>query len=268
MNEFIKKILNEICKEEQIKYTNLCNDYITLIERDGKYGYINGSHIGDNSYMSVLLADDKYAMYEALRHANVPVIEYKLIWDRRNKKDHDTIEKKLKEIKEYYYAHGNHIVLKPNRGFGGRMVYNIENESQIEPVFKELLNATDSIVVNPYYEAKTEHRIVLFNGEPRLGYAKVKGEGQWQFNLSKGGMPVKIKPIELEERLNKIAKLASKTVGGCFLCVDIFEEYDGKLEVLEINGSVLLDDYVDKYPEEYDKVKQIYKDAILETLKK
>lgn len=259
MKDFLKAIINEICLEEKIKCINLCNGYITALEKNGITKFINDTHIGSNSYISTLLADDKYAMYEVLKSANIPVVEYKMICDR----DDVEIDGKIEEIKRYYTENNNHIVLKPNRGYSGKLVFNIENKNQIEPVFRELIKEETTIVANPFYDAKNEHRVVLLNGVARLVYTKTLADGGWQFNLSKGAKSSKVESKELKERLEELAKRAYDYIGANFVSVDIFESQEGKLDILEINGGVSMTKYVEQHPEEYEKVKQIYKDAIL-----
>ena len=242
-------------------------DYVTILEKNNKIRFISGAHIGNNSYMATLLADDKCAMYEVLKDANIPVIEYELIWNRDEIKNIEKINKKNVEIRKYFNEHNRHIVLKPNRGYGGKMVYNIEKESQIEQAFDELIHETDSIAMNPYYNAKKEYRVVILNGEVRLSYAKTRGEGQWQFNLAKGGKVEKIESIELRNKLENLAMQAYRHIEANFICIDIFECEDGTLKILEINGSVAMEKYAEQRPEEYQKIKNIYKDAILSMFK-
>ena len=266
MGDFYKKILEEICQEEKIKYTDFSYGYVTMLEKNDARKFINGTHIGNNSYMATLLADDKYAMYEVLKNANLPVVEYMLIWDRNDIKEN--IFHKIEKLKEYYNAHNQHIVLKPNRGYGGKMVYNIENENQIEPAFKELLALTDTIVANPFYEAKSEHRVIILEGKVRLLYSKIHENEGWQFNLAKGGKVSKITLKSLENALENLAIKAYECIGANFVSIDIFENMNGKLDILEINGSVALEKYLEQQPEEYKNVKNIYRDAILSMFEK
>ena len=261
MVEYLKNILKEICDEENIKCTSLSKDYILVLEKNGKYRYVSESYIGNNSYTSKFLANDKYAMYEVLKNAGVPVIEYELVYDRNNKETDGVVD----IIKKYYMAHGNHIVLKPNRGFFGRSVYNIEKEEQIEPAFNEILKKADTIVANPFYDIKGEHRVIILNGDVRLIFTKNKEGSNWRFNIYDGAK--KIESEELKERLSILAKRAYDVIGANFVSVDIAESIDGRLNILEINGTVLMGKYFEQYPEEYEKVKQIYKDAILEMFK-
>ena len=262
MQEYIRNIINEICKEENIECNSLSKDYILALKKDGKYGYICGSNLGNNSYTSKFIADDKYAMYEVLKNVGVPVIEYKLIYDRTNKDTSGVVE----NIKKYYRENRNHIVLKPNRGFSGINVHNIEKEEQIEPAFNKILKEADTIVANPFYSVKAEHRVIMLNGEVRLLFTKNKEASSWQFNNYNGAC--KIESDELKEKLKALAKRAYGVIGANFVSIDIFETTDGELKILEINGTVFMGVYLERYPEEYDTIKTIYKDAIMEMFRK
>lgn len=257
MQEFLSKVVSEICEEENIKCTSLCRGYVLALEKDGRYAYISGSHMGNNSYTAKFLADDKYAMYEVLKNAGVPVIDYELIYAR----DDNEIAGKVDKIKEYFRANNCHIVLKPNRGFSGRNVYGIEKKEQIEPAFNGLVKEADTIVANPYYNAKAEHRVIILNGEIRLIFTKNMPGSKWQFKCFDGAK--KVESEELRARLATLAKRAYDVIGANFVSIDILEMGEDELKILEINGTVFTGKYLLQYPDEYDMIKNIYRDAIM-----
>ena len=262
MTGFLDKIISEICKEEGIKYKNISRGYITILEKDGKISFLNRFQMGLNSQVSGLIADDKFAMYEVLRFFKIPVIEQDLIWDRNNKKCKKQIEEKIKELNNYFEKNNNHIVLKPNTGYGGQKVFNIKEEKEIKKALKELLNYTNSIIVSPFYNIKSEHRLIMLNGECRLAFTKVLPTNGWQFNLSKGCTAIKITDENLKTKLLELAKKACSAIDAKFVSVDIVEDFKGNLFVLEINSRVVMKRYLENNKEDYELVKSIYKDAI------
>ena len=260
MKSFLDKIIKEICEEEKINYHHISDNFITVLEKNNKYRYINGSRIGLNSQTAGMIADDKFAMYEILKFHKINVIEHVLIWNRNN--SYLDIEEKIMFLKKYFHDHNNHIVLKPNMGYGGKMVFNITQEDEIKNIFLKLINYTNTIVLNPFYEIKNEHRLIILDGVCRLAFTKKLPKNGWQFNLSMGASSSKIKDNKLKKRLISLGLKAYKLTGARFLSIDIIEDLNNNLYVLEMNSGVSMEKYVTKHPKDYLIVKEIYKDAI------
>ena len=119
-----------------------------------------------NSQTAGMIADDKFAMYEILKFHKINVIEHVLIWNRNN--SYLDIEEKIMFLKKYFHDHNNHIVLKPNMGYGGKMVFNITQEDEIKNIFLKLINYTNTIVLNPFYEIKNMYPKYLFTSDVLL----------------------------------------------------------------------------------------------------
>ena len=84
----------------------------------------------------------------------------------------------------------------------------------------------------------------------------------WKFNLSRGGKAEKITDKKLTEKLTSLATLVSKELHIGFASIDIIETEDNNLLVLEINSGVMTENYLDQFPEDYNKIKEMYKSAI------
>lgn len=253
-------MLEEICKEENISYKYISDKYITILKKNNKIKYIYNDLYGLNSETSNLLCNDKYAMYEILKEYNIPVIKYNLIWHPGISKTTNNINKTIKYIKDFFIKYNNHIVLKPNFGNNGNLVFNINNINDIENIFINLLNKTDSIVINPFYNIKNEYRVIVLNGKVRLIYKKVLNNN-WQFNLSKGSIASKEIDNKLKNKIIDIALKVNKFLKTKFVSIDIIDS-NNNLYVLEVNGKVCTTKYLKQHMEDYDLVKNIYKDAI------
>jgi len=268
MNEELELLIKEICKEENIKYKNVSDNYITILKKENKIRFINKYKFGLNSQIGSILSDDKYAMYEVLKEFNIPVIKYDLIWNRNNQKREEEIIDKINYIKKYFNDNNNHIVLKPNMGYSGNMLFNIDNTIDIEPSFRKLLDYTDTIVANPFYKLKNEHRVIILNNKCRLIYTKNLTNNSWQFNLSKGSIATKITDNNLKDKLINLAFKVYKLLNLSFVSIDIVEDYNNNLYILEINSGVSMTKYLKQHKEDYNKIKNIYRDALLELFKK
>ena len=266
MTSFMNKIISEICKEEGIKETSISKNWITVLEKDGKVRYINGSRFGLNSQMTGLIADDKYAFYEAAKEQGIPTIDTTMIWDRNlAKRD---LRPAIRDVKEYFNTHNKNIVLKPNTGYMGNNVYRITDGRQIRPAMQLLTYKYDTLICQPFIALQNEYRFIMLNGECRLAYKKVRtDESDWKFNLSKGARTEKIDSLALFEVLNNLAKKVCDRMNFKFVSVDIAETFDNNFFIIEVNSGVATSHYAEYNPEDYGHIKQIYKDAILELFK-
>ena len=261
MTTFLKKIIDDVCKELNINYKTISDEYIIILEKNGVRRYLNEYLFGLNNEVSGLLCKDKYAMYELLKENNIPVIEYKLIWHPGN--NNDDFDNKLNELCNYFDKY-HHLVMKDNLGSGGLNVYQIKDKKDIKNTFLKLLHDTKSIVVNPYYDIKKEYRLVYLNSICRLLFSKEPSNQGWQCNLSKGSITSKEISNDIKDKLLNIANNTNRVLQTKFVCIDIIEDYHNNFYVIEVNNHVTLAKYVEQHQEDYELVKNIYKDAILE----
>ena len=293
MNEF-HSMLKDICNELNIKMDILSRDWIVKLEKDNKIKFITGYKFDLNSHGLGLVIDDKYAMYEVLCSKNFNSIEYNILFRRDNYDDNYSY------VLDYFHKHNNKIVLKPNEGTCGSDVTRIFREEDIDDNLKKLLRKNFSISVCPYYDIKNEYRFIMLDNECQLCYGKQKpsiiGDGihtikellldfnsnffkdkeledrvltkgeiyeyDWRFNLSLGA-----KSFELDDNIKSkilpIVKNISNSINLGFGSIDIIETIDNNFYVMEINSGVMCKNYMVIGEDGYNKVKNMYKNAII-----
>ena len=62
MAKNLKKIIQEVCEENNIKCTFLSQDWVVILEKDGNTRFISGYKFDLNLHCIGLLADDKSAL--------------------------------------------------------------------------------------------------------------------------------------------------------------------------------------------------------------
>lgn len=90
-----------------------------------------------------------------------------------------------------------------------------------------------------------------------------KVELSWKHNLTGGAMPTILEKGELYDRIEKLALQAGKAMNMNFTTIDIIQTTDDNLFVMEMNAGVLAQVFVDVIDDGYDKMKEIYKKAII-----
>lgn len=181
MKNIFKEIIKEICNEKNIEYKTLSNDWVIMLEKEGKTRFISGYKFDLNSHGIGLIADDKYAMYDVLKHKNIPVIEHKIVYNKTNQLDYAIGCNTYEYVKKYFLENNNHIVIKPNNGTCGNNVFNVTKINEIDDILDKIFVNNYSISICPFYKIKHEYRVIILNGESKLLYTKylpvVVGDG-------------------------------------------------------------------------------------------
>ncbi len=254
-------ILDEICQELGIKLRWLSNNWVALLEKGGAKRFIVGFKFNLNSAAASQVADDKIATYELLQHFGIPAVECRPLYESCNPEPYAKKYQSESYIEEYFNKNHQHIVLKPNDGYTGIDVYQISEMSQVRPALKKIFRQGYLAAMCPFYEIKHEYRFIMLDGEARLAYMKERN-GDWRFNLSRGANARKIEDKDLYEKLLGLAQRAIKTLEIRFCSVDMIETQDGELMIMEVNSGVSTGKYLEQHPKDYDRVKQIYVDAL------
>lgn len=254
-------ILNEICQELNIRIDWLSNGWVARLEKNEQCRHIVGYKFDINSAASLLVADDKFATFEALNTKNIPIIHHALLYEENNSAEFAKNYNSMQYVKGFLQQNANRIVIKPNNGNCGIGVYQVTNTSQLPTVLKQVFHQSYSASMCPFYEIRHEYRLIMLDGEARLAYVKERGE-DWRFNLKQGARAVAIEDEELYNKLLEIAKIVSATINLRFCSVDIIETEEHELLVMEVNAGVMTEGYIKQHPEDYGKIKRIYRDAV------
>lgn len=257
------KMLYSICQEEGINLQFLSRNYLRRLEKDGKVRFIFGRKFDLDTHARGEIMDDKYALYCALKYAKIPIIEHAIIYPPSVQQSFAQGCNSLAYAHKYWRAHDRDIVVKANHGMGGTQVFRVREESELVPALTEVFQSDFSASLCPFYRVLHEYRLILLDGELRLGYMKTlpKEEGAWKFNLKQGSISEKIPEAKLPGLL-ELARQAAKAIGLRFGSIDLIETENAELMVMEINSGVMIGKYLSQHPEEYETVRAIYRDAI------
>lgn len=294
------KILEELCDEMDIELSEYSFRFFRQLKKDNKIRNIFLYKFDLNSAVSTEIANDKYATFEFLKANNVPIIDHHMIFNPKTRKDYVSILD-IQIAKKLYDDYNGKIVIKANSSLQGKEVYYIENREDIEKTIDDVFSRdNDSLSICPFEEVKNEYRMVVLDNQCLFGYKKVLpkviGDGRksvadfvaelniekpdksldfsyipkegeefflnWKFNLSGGAIPCSIDDLEKKAKLEKIATDATRVINIRFATVDIIENKNGEFKVMEINASVCMNKFCNKYENGYEIAKDIYRKAI------
>lgn len=300
----IWKIINEICREEDINVNTFSYGYITELEKNGKKKRIVGNSLEINSANSYKIASDKYATYEMLKAYNVPTIEHYMIFNPNTRSDFskNEIEKAIK----IFHDNNDYVILKSNDSSEGKYVFDVLSEEKLKKLILELFEEKkDTLSICPFYEIDYEYRVIFLDGKALFTYKKEKpcvyGNGistlkeliienefqdiysnldlnyipkesekievSWKHNLSRGANPSEIEDDKIKEKVESLAVKAADVIGITFATVDIVHTKNNEFLVMEINSSVCMDKFSEKYKNGYEITKNVFKSAIAKMFK-
>ena len=263
MLDYLKELVKEICVEKNIDYKILSKDWIMKLERDNKISYIVGSRFSINSVTAASIASDKYATYDVLKNANLPIIDHKMIFNPKFRKGCVSDFNSKKEIKDYINSCKNKkIVLKANDGSCGRDVYLCKSVREVNKNMKKIFSRKASASICPFYEIDTEYRVICLDGECKLIYGKKNSDENWKHNLSQGASVIEVDDESLKAKLKEIALKATNEIGLRFASVDIIRLVTGELLIIEVNSGVTINKYTEFVSNGREIAKKIYGEAI------
>ena len=299
------RIMDEICKEKNIKQDIISYGWITKLQKENVSKYIIGYQFDINSAISYNIAGDKFATFEVLKSSNIPTIEHRMIFNPQTRTKYYQ-NKFLNEAKELLKQNNNKLVIKANDSCKGKDVHFCSNDEEIESVVEKLFESNnDTLSACPYIDISYEYRAIYLCGEILYIYKKKKpyviGNGKntikelitqkfsedmkidicrgldvnsvpddgeeitisWKHNLSSGAEPIIIdENDEFIKEVRNIAKKAGDALNIKFASVDVVVTEKKEVLVMEINGSVCMNKFVEIIPNGYEIAKSIYSKAV------
>lgn len=298
-----RRLISEICKEENIDYKLISENWVMVLTKNNVTKYISGYKFSLNDDALGSVIDDKYAFYDLCKLKKLPVIEHNILFNPTSKLGFNT----MNLLNEYFFQYQEDVVIKPNLGTEGTNVYHITNYNELLNITEKLFKNNFSISICPFYKIDNEYRVIVLNDKVKLIYEKRKpiviGDGKntvkdllinlnpyifnkisftkeynkilqnkevyeydWRFNLSKGATAKLVDNKELYQKLSDIALNATKTINAKFVSVDIIK-CQNKFYLIEMNSGVCINKVCNFIDKDLKVVKEIYREAILEMFK-
>lgn len=180
-DRLLVEILEAECKKQGVIFTPYSHKWIIELAKGEKRTQVFGYHWALNSSTAQKFAQDKAAASEMLEAHGVPTVEHNLFLKSSMRK---YVDLKGNWPVMMAYAQKNHwrLVAKPNEGTGGKNIFFIADQVDLEEAVQELFALDRSLVLSPWYDISAEYRTVILNGEIMLQYGKhipvVVGDGQ------------------------------------------------------------------------------------------
>lgn len=293
-----QKLIETICKEEDIDYTLISEGWISVLTKNNITKCISGYKYPLNDHALGNVIDDKFALYDLCKKLSIPIIEHRILFNPTSRLGKNTPNLLVKYFEEFNCD----VVIKPNNGTEGTDVYHITTIEELQKVVANLFINNFSISICPFYVIQKEYRVVVLDNTVKLIYEKIKpvviGDGKgslrelllnlnkfyfenklvddkydlilksgkvyeydWRFNLSRGATAKLVTDEILRKELGEFATNVTRKIGAKFVSVDIILS-NNKYYLMEVNSGVCINKVCNFIDQDYKLTKEIYKAAI------
>ena len=204
------KIVKEICKENNLLFHSFSDDYLLVIENDNKKMFILGNKFPNNNAGLEQICNDKSALSDLLTYYGINHVPHYYLLNPQISLDENYLDLPNELLSKY-----KELVLKPNRGTGGKNVLRAHNKNTLKKAIDELFTKTNSIAICPYIDIKNEYRVLVLNGKVCYAFMKIKpyvtGDGVHKLNelISSFAYKDKLNSLDFLD-LNYIPKINEK----------------------------------------------------------
>ena len=294
-----KKLIKEICVEENIKYDLVSEEWVMVLTKNDATRCIFGYRFNLNDHALGSVIDDKFAFYDLCKLKGIPIIEHKILFNPNCNFGIHTPSL----LEKYFSEYEKNVVVKPNLGYEGIDVLHITDLETLKLETEKLFRTNFSISICPFYNIESEYRVIVLNAKVKLIFEKVKpvivGDGKrtikellrelnpyyfenkdldegynrvlekeekfeydWRFNLSRGATAKKVEDKKTIAELSKFAIDVCQKLEAKFVSVDIIK-CNNNLSLMEINSGVSINKVCNFIDQDLKITKEIYREAVL-----
>lgn len=238
--------IRRYCADHDIAVDVRSGGWLIAMRRGPRRHFAFGYDIGLNSAIAHRLANDKSATAEALALADVPSVPHQLFLNPRL--GQNVVGPAWREaMVGLLRDHPQGVVVKPNEGTSGRLVFKVTTEAELDRAVGEVFSMSAGLVISPYVAIEEEVRVVLLDDRPLVVYSKQRGS-DWRHNLDAGAQPMLLEDGAVRAACVKLAIDAARAIGIAFASIDVVR-VDGAWRVLEINSGVMMETLGKQHPE-------------------
>ena len=172
--------VQKYCAEHAIAVETRSQGWLMVMRKGRRRHLTYGYDLGLNSAVTHRIANDKAATAEVLQMNGIACVPHALFLSP--------------ELSEYAPATGSWdamlgllkqnpggIVVKPNEGTSGRLVFKVQDQPALERAVGEIFSLNLNLAISPYLEIKDEVRVILVDTVPVIVYSKsrpsIAGDG-------------------------------------------------------------------------------------------
>lgn len=300
--DYFPELISELCNEYGIGLNTLHDGRIRILSLNGEERIIWSKKFEINSVISARIADNKSSAYEVLKRNNIPCVRHKRYICRYENNscylDKASLQNIYCDLEKYHEV----VLKPENgyEGTDVYRCSCIEDISQILKRFQKpysyICSSPYYSVKAEYRTVCLNGKAVLSyqkvlpfvtgNGKDTIqqlirqkydntdNFSLISGKYDqippsdenvvigWKFNLSQGAKSNQIVNPTVLETVQTLSLMAARAIHINFSSVDIIETFSGEFLVMEINSGVVLNQFIEDNPKNYNIAKNIYRQAV------
>ena len=174
------EIIKRYCAERGIALDIRADGWLLVLDRGSQRHLILGYDLGLNSSVAHRIASDKSATAELLALSGIACVPHAFFLGPQAGP-----RAPLAPMLRLLDAHPEGLVVKPNEGTSGRLVFRAAARDSLARAVDAIFAANMNVAIAPYLDIDDEVRVVLLDGRPQVVYAKqriaVVGDGRQSF---------------------------------------------------------------------------------------
>jgi len=167
----IVRVVKAACAARGIDVELALDGWLMVLRKGDVRRFIHGYDFGLNSSVAHRLANDKAATADMLDAAGVGCVPHRLFMNHDHFK-HVASGGHWSALLELLHASPTGVVLKPNEGTCGHLVFKATTELALERAATAIFAAGQNLAVAPFLEIEREVRVILLESEPMVVYEK------------------------------------------------------------------------------------------------
>jgi glutathione synthase/RimK-type ligase-like ATP-grasp enzyme len=165
--------IKKYCLAHSIAVEVRSGGWLVVMTRGNERRLVIGYDIGLNSAVAHQVANDKSACAEVLASVGVPAIPHMLFLGSKLSK-HIPGSDSLDAMLHLLDQHARGLVVKPNEGTSGELVFRVTTRAHLEAAVARILAAHPSLAISPFVEIEDEVRVVLLDDRALVVYGKAR----------------------------------------------------------------------------------------------
>ncbi|HXO69667.1 MAG TPA: RimK-like protein [Bradyrhizobium sp.] len=172
--------VQKYCAEHGIAVETRSQGWLMVMQKGPRRRLAYGYDVGLNSAVTHRIANDKAAMAELLEMNGIACVPH-AFFPSPALSDYVPAAGTWEAMLGHLRQHPGGIVVKPNEGTSGRLVFKVLDRPALERVANEIFSLNLNLAISPYLEIKDEVRVILVDDLPVIVYGKsrpaVTGDG-------------------------------------------------------------------------------------------
>jgi glutathione synthase/RimK-type ligase-like ATP-grasp enzyme len=172
--------MQKYCAEHGIAVETRSQGWLMVMQKGPRRRLAYGYDVGLNSAVTHRIASDKAATAELLEMSGIACVPH-AFFPGPELSDYVPTAGTWEAMLGHFAQNPGGIVVKPNEGTSGRLVFKVLDRPALERAVNELFSLNLNLAISPYLEIKNEVRVILVDDLPVIVYGKnrpgVTGDG-------------------------------------------------------------------------------------------